>query len=99
MRSNPTDGGHSQRHTVTVIAKSSCHICENVIEDLQKLSEKYPFQLETLDIMNDAALFDKYWLKIPVVRLDGIDVLEVEQIAFPNERMRKLEAILSATLE
>ena len=58
-----------------------------MIEDLQRLSEKYSFQLETLDIMNDVALFDKYWLKIPVVRLDGTDVLEVEQIAFPNERM------------
>src|SRR5208283_3471192 len=99
MQSNPTDGDDRQRHRVTVITKSGCHICENVIDDLQRLSKKFPFQLETLDIMNDAALFDKYWIKIPVVRLDGIDVLEVEQIALPNERVGKLEAILSMTLE
>jgi len=98
MQSNSDDGGGRRRQKVTVITKSGCHICESVIEDLQRLSEKYSFQLETLDIMNDAALFDKYWIKIPVVRLDGTDVLEVEQIAFPNERKRKLEAILSASL-
>jgi len=96
---NSADSAVRQRHRVTVITKSGCHICENVIDDLQRLSAKYPFQLETLDIMNDVALFDKYWLKIPVVRLDDADVLEVEQIAFPDERMRKLEGVLSVTLE
>jgi len=99
MKSDPADEDDSHPHIVTVITKKGCHICENVIEDLQRLSEKYPFELETLDILKDVTLFDKYWLKIPVVRLDGIDVLEVEEIAFPNVRMRKLESVLSTTVK
>jgi len=80
---------------VTVISKTGCHICENVIGDLQSLSGKYRFELVVLDILKDKELFDEYWLKIPVIRLDGKDVLECEQIAFPKDRMERLEAVLS----
>jgi glutaredoxin len=85
------------RHRITVLIKSGCHICEGVIGDLVELSSKYTsFDIEPLDITNDAELFKRYAIKIPVVRLDGEDVLEVEQIALPRERMRRLENLLSA---
>jgi glutaredoxin len=87
--------GRNRIRKVTVVSKTGCHICESAIEDLQRLSGKYGFNLEVLDILKDKELFDKYWLKIPVIRLDGKDVLECEQIAFPKDRMEKLEAILS----
>jgi len=79
---------------VTIISKKGCHICENVIEDFHELSSKYLFDLEVLDILDDQSLFDKYLLKIPVVRLNGEDIFEVEEIAIPKERKKKLESML-----
>ena len=74
-----------------MITKAGCHICESTIQDLKELKSKYDFELETLDIMKDASLFDKYWVRIPVIRLDGKDVYEVEEIARPKERLEKFE--------
>jgi glutaredoxin len=76
-----------------VITKAGCHICESAIQDLIELKKRYGFELETLDILKDASLFDKYWIKIPVVRLDGKDVYEVEEIARPKERLEKFELL------
>ena len=82
-------------HIITVISREGCHICENVILDLEKLSQKHDFQIEVLDISSDPTLFDKYWIKVPVVRLDGVDVLEAEQIALTKDRTDRLESFLS----
>lgn len=82
---------------VTVITKKGCHICESVIADLARFQQEYGFELETLDILNDASLFDKYWIKIPVVRLDGKDVYEVEEIARPKERLEKFELLFGSS--
>ncbi len=79
-----------------MITKRGCHICESVISELETLAMRYNFELETKDILEDGALFDKYWIKIPVIRLDGRDVLEVEEIAMPEARRVKLERLLSA---
>ncbi|MHB8701084.1 MAG: glutaredoxin family protein [Nitrososphaerales archaeon] len=80
---------------ITIITKAGCHICESTIEDLKKLSSRYNFELETIDILNDDSLFDEYWIKVPVVRLDGRDIFEVEDIALPEIRMKKLDSLLS----
>ena len=84
-------------HNIIVLAKDGCHLCERVIDVLKQLHNS-SFELEVIDITRKPELFQKYFLKIPVVRLDGKDVLEVEQIALPDDCRKKL-AELVASLE
>ncbi|MDG6922324.1 MAG: glutaredoxin family protein [Nitrososphaerota archaeon] len=77
-------------HTITVLSKEGCHLCERAIQTLRDLSMTKRFYLEIVDISKDRVQFEKYFIKIPVVRLDGKDVFEVEQIALPNECKKNL---------
>jgi len=56
---------------VVVYTKEGCHLCENVIEELQKLSIAHPLDLSTVDITTSADLFQRYKETIPVVEIDG----------------------------
>lgn len=75
---------------ISIISKRGCHICEIVISTLESLRKERHFELEVLDIEHDSVLFEKYWIKVPVVRLDGKDVYTVEDIALPLDRKAKL---------
>ncbi|HKW05590.1 MAG TPA: glutaredoxin family protein [Nitrososphaerales archaeon] len=77
-------------HEITVISKHGCHLCERAIETLESLKENRDFKLRIIYIENDESLHDTYYLKIPVVRLDGRDILEAIDIALPRDCPRKL---------
>lgn len=81
-------------HKITVLSKEGCHLCEKAIDILRELSMTKYFDLEITDISKDRVLFEKYFLKIPVVRLDGIDVFEVEQIALPSDCKRNIAKLV-----
>jgi glutaredoxin len=72
-------------HKITVFSKEGCHLCERAIDALRELSNDNTFDLEIVDISKDQTLLERYILKIPVVRLDGKDVFEAEQIALPED--------------
>jgi glutaredoxin len=83
-------------HKIIVLAKSGCHLCERAVEVLQSLQKSsHKFELEVADITADDTLYKKYFLKIPVVQLDGADLLEAEDIARPDECRKKLSALVS----
>ncbi len=85
------------KHVITVLSKEGCHLCETAIRDLEILRNNVQgveFSLIVLDINDNPGLHDKYWLKIPVVRLDGKDVLEAEDIALPNECRVKIRSLV-----
>ncbi|MHB1907846.1 MAG: glutaredoxin family protein [Nitrososphaerales archaeon] len=75
---------------ITVISKKGCHICEVAISTLESLRKERPFELEVLDIEDDSVLFERYWIKVPVVKLDEKDVYEAEDIALPLDCKAKL---------
>lgn len=83
-------------HKITVLSKEGCHLCERAIDTLRDLLNDYPFDLEVIDISKDQSLFKKYFLKIPVVRLDGEDKFEVEQIAFPEDCRKNLGTLVKS---
>jgi glutaredoxin len=84
-------------HRIAVLAKEGCHLCERAIDILKQL-QKPSFEIEVIDIASNPELFREYFLKIPVIRLDGKDIFDVEQIALPDDCRRKLAA-LAASLE
>lgn len=81
-------------HKIEVLSKPGCHLCEQAIENLRALLNMTPFDLEIVDITKDENLLRTYMLKIPVIRLDGKDVLEVEAIALPRDSWTKLEDLV-----
>jgi glutaredoxin len=61
----------SQMKKVVVYSKDGCHLCENVISELEKLKAFMHFDLTTQDISKNSELFERYKNIIPVVSIDG----------------------------
>jgi hypothetical protein len=63
--------------TVTIIGKPDCHLCdvahEIVDQVLADLPEERADEIEIVEasILDDAALYEQWWEKIPVVLIDG----------------------------
>lgn len=82
---------------VTVIGKPDCHLCdvaEGVVERvLAELPERIADRVEVVEksILDDPALYEKWWEKIPVILID--DRLHAHWRVAPD-RLR--EALLDA---
>ncbi|MDG6907866.1 MAG: glutaredoxin family protein, partial [Nitrososphaerota archaeon] len=61
---------------------------------LKALSSRKEFQLEIVDITQEQELLKTYMIRIPVIRLDGRDVLDAEDIALPLDSRSKLEDLV-----
>ena len=47
-----------------------------------------------VNIDEDSVLHDKYWLRVPVVRIEGKDVFEAKMIDSEGEWRKKLARLL-----
>ena len=54
---------------VTLYLKEDCHLCEQVISDLNELQSKIPHKLVTIDIDFDPAMKELFALDIPTVEV------------------------------
>ncbi len=54
---------------VTIYLKDDCHLCEQVISDLNELQRKIPHKLVTIDIDSDPGIKELFALDIPVVEV------------------------------
>jgi len=70
---------------VVVYSKEGCHLCENVISELEKLKAVEHFDLATRDITEDPELFERYKNIIPVVLIDGKMKLAGAAISNPTD--------------
>lgn len=52
---------------VIFYTKPGCHLCEDVADELEALAERWPLQIDAIDITADLELHRRYWDKIPVV--------------------------------
>ena len=72
------------RRTVRLLEKPDCGLCAEAYRRWRRVSLDVPLEIERVDITEDAALFDRYALRIPVLVLDereldaaGLDDSEV----------------------
>ncbi|MDO8692233.1 MAG: glutaredoxin family protein [Dehalococcoidia bacterium] len=73
-------------HRVVLYGKDGCSLCSKTSEILKGLSAERPFLLEVVDITLEPASFDLYKEWIPVVIIDGVEVMR----GIPNElRLRR----------
>lgn len=54
------------------------------------------FEVRVIDILNDQALFRRYFLEIPVIRLDGRDVFTAEDLALQSDCERNLKDLVTS---
>jgi glutaredoxin len=60
--------------TVTVIGKPDCHLCDVAREIVESVVAELPedrIDVQELSILEDPALYEIWWEKIPVVLIDG----------------------------
>ena len=71
---------------VTVYGKPGCHLCEEALAVVHDVRERHPFELEEVDITRDPAVEALYRERIPVIAIDGREMLELVIEAAELER-------------
>jgi glutaredoxin len=61
---------------VTVYSHPDCHLCDEAMAALQRLSGELGFELVERDISDDDALQRAYFERVPVVLVDGEELCE-----------------------
>jgi glutaredoxin len=61
---------------VTVYSHPDCHLCEEAMSVLRRLSGELGFELAERDISGDEALERAYFERVPVVLVDGEELCE-----------------------
>jgi glutaredoxin len=57
---------------VTLFSRPECHLCADALRELEQLQQRYPHELEIVDITaDDGALQSLYGERIPVLRAGG----------------------------
>jgi hypothetical protein len=87
--------GRETLHKIVVFSKEGCHLCERAIDTLKGFEGNSKFLLEVTEITSDKRLFEKYFLRIPVVQLDGKDLFDAEDIGLPEQCNSKLTKLVT----
>lgn len=61
---------------ITLYEKPGCCLCDDARALLEELAGNVEFELREIDIRDDPALFQRYRYRIPVIAIDGSEVLE-----------------------
>jgi glutaredoxin len=61
---------------VTLYGRPGCHLCDDALAVLERVRADAPFELRTVNIEDDDALFRAYLERIPVVSVDGAEVYD-----------------------
>ena len=59
------------RLRLVVYTRRGCHLCDVVLEQLQKLRQEFDFKVDEIDVDTDAALKESYGEQVPVVMING----------------------------
>ncbi|MFK5894174.1 MAG: glutaredoxin family protein [Pseudomonadota bacterium] len=54
-------------------SREGCHLCEDMIEQLQPYCEKYNFNIEIIDVDRTPQLQQKYGLSVPILYYQQAD--------------------------
>lgn len=56
---------------VTLVGKPGCHLCDEARAVIERVTGDLGVPWEELSILDDAALYDRYWEQVPVTLVDG----------------------------
>lgn len=61
---------------ITLYEKPGCCLCDDARTLLEEFASDIPFELREVDIRGDPTVFARYRYRIPVIAIDGREVLE-----------------------
>jgi hypothetical protein len=79
---------------IVIFSKKGCHLCE-VVEAEVRSTIATGADPTVVDIDEDLVLHDKYWLRVPVVRVGGKDVFEAKMMDRGDEWRLTLRDLVS----
>lgn len=56
---------------VTIVGKPGCHLCDEARVIVEQVCAETGATWDEVSVLEDVALFDSYWEKIPVLLIDG----------------------------
>jgi len=59
---------------LTVFIRSGCHLCEDMLQELNLRRESLGFSLQAVDIVNKPELESLYGTKVPVLTHEGKEI-------------------------
>ena len=72
---------------VTLYGKPGCHLCDEARAEVAAVHESRAFELDEVDVSADPRLWRAYGERIPVVEIDGEEVLELHVNRAELERL------------
>ena len=72
-----------QRASLTVYIRSGCHLCDDLLLQLQQLAQTHPFDFITVDVDSDTHLKQQYGTLVPVVMQGNVQICHyfLDQVA------------------
>jgi hypothetical protein len=62
--------------TLTLYGRPGCHLCDDALLVVQRVSTDHAFTLQAVDIESDDTLLKAYLERIPVLALDGEELYD-----------------------
>jgi hypothetical protein len=65
------------------MARPDCGLCDEAVDALRRLSRRTPLDIERVDVTRDAALLERYVVRIPVLVVGEaeLDVAGIDEAA------------------
>lgn len=57
---------------LTLVGKPGCHLCDEARVIVAQVCSETGTPWDEVSVLDEVALFDLYWEKIPVVLIDGV---------------------------
>jgi glutaredoxin len=79
--------------TLTLYGKPGCHLCDDALATVERVSARRGVPVEQVDVSRDPVLFARYGERIPVVEIDGETVFEffVDEVVL-EQRLDRVDA-------
>ena len=61
---------------IVLYSKPGCHLCDDARVLLEDLAAEIAFDLDEVDIRDDPAIFERYRYRIPVICVNGHELVE-----------------------
>ena len=69
---------------ITIYSRNGCHLCDDAFNTLESMREELNFEIDVIDIDQNAELVKLYSDQVPVIHIDGEhhDFYKVDPVRF-----------------
>jgi len=69
---------------ITIYSRNGCHLCDDAFNTLESMREELNFEIDVIDIDQNAELVKLYSDQVPVIHIDGQhhDFYKVDPVRF-----------------